>query len=72
MSTEVITTIETVQQVDDITRLRMKKTLAGLDAKSGTGTSMITICVPSGGSLLRVSKKIAEEKSVAANIKSRV
>lgn len=70
--TDVIATIETVSQVDDITKMKMKKSLAALDAKSGTGTSMITICIPSGGSLLRVSKKIAEETSVAANIKSRI
>ena len=60
------------QDIDkQIALLRMKQKIAQLDGAEGHGTSMITLYVPPG-QLVRATKTLVEELSVATNIKSRV
>ena len=51
---------------------KIKKLLKDLAAAGGHGTSMISLIVPPGDQVARVSKMLADEAGTAANIKSRV
>ena len=49
-----------------------KKVLESLQKSCGNGTSMISLIIPSGGQIARVSNMLKEEYGTASNIKSRV
>ena len=49
-----------------------KKVLESLQKSGGNGTSMISLIIPSGGQIGRVSKMLTEEYGTASKIKSRV
>ena len=52
---------------------KLQKSIKRLDSTVGSGTSMISLLIPPGnGQLLRASKMLTQEYSVATNIKSRV
>lgn len=53
-------------------RLQMRRTLRELQAVKGVGTSLITLLVPSTGSLQRVLTKLHDELALSAQIQSRV
>jgi peptide subunit release factor 1 (eRF1) len=57
------------QQV--IEQLRTKRTIQQLKAAEGSGTSMISLYIPSNAHA-RVTKLLKDEYAVSANIKSRV
>ncbi|KAF7684702.1 Eukaryotic peptide chain release factor subunit 1 [Astathelohania contejeani] len=57
---------------DEIERWRLKKLLRGLRDSKGNGTSMISIIIPPGDQISRVSKMLTDEYGTASNIKSRV
>lgn len=55
-----------------IEAVKLKRVLNELARARGNGTSMISLIVPPGEQLVRVTKMLAEEAAAAANIKSRV
>lgn len=56
----------------EIEQWKMRKTIKKLAAARGNGTSMISLIVPGGDQIARVSKMLSEEYGTASNIKSRV
>jgi peptide chain release factor subunit 1 len=56
----------------DVERFQLRQLLKTLESARGEGTSMITLVIPSGGSISRVTKKMNEEYSTSSNIKSRL
>lgn len=51
---------------------KVKKLIKSLQAARGNGTSMISLIIPPGDQVSRVSKMLADEYGTASNIKSRV
>merc|ERR1711910_270918 len=51
---------------------KIKKLIKSLQAARGNGTSMISLIIPPGDQVSRVSKMLADEYGTASNIKSRV
>ncbi|PIN14848.1 hypothetical protein CDL12_12498 [Handroanthus impetiginosus] len=51
---------------------KIKKLIKALEAARGNGTSMISLIIPPGDQIARVTKMLAEEYGTASNIKSRV
>jgi len=51
---------------------KVKKLIKSLEAARGNGTSMISLIIPPGDQIARVSKMLADEYGTASNIKSRV
>ena len=51
---------------------KVKKLIKSLEAARGNGTSMISLIIPPGDQISRVSKMLADEYGTASNIKSRV
>merc|ERR1712061_287869 len=51
---------------------KVKKLIKSLEAARGNGTSMISLIIPPGDQVSRVSKMLADEYGTASNIKSRV
>ncbi|KAG6434201.1 hypothetical protein SASPL_105823 [Salvia splendens] len=51
---------------------KIKKLIKALEAAKGNGTSMISLIIPPGDQIARVTKMLAEEYGTASNIKSRV
>jgi peptide chain release factor subunit 1 len=56
----------------DVERFQLKQLLKTLGSAHGKGTSMITLVIPSDGSISRTLKKLNEEYSTSSNIKSRL
>lgn len=50
----------------------LKKELKALETAKGNGTSMISIIIPPGGQINKVSQMLTDELGTATNIKSRV
>ncbi|KAG0221511.1 eukaryotic release factor 1 [Mortierella sp. GBAus27b] len=57
---------------NNIEMWKVKKLIKGLEAARGNGTSMISLIIPPGDQISRVSKMLADEYGTASNIKSRV
>lgn len=53
-------------------RLQLRRVLRGLDEVKGVGTSLITLMIPSTGSLQRVLTKLHDEAALCDQIQSRV
>ncbi|GAA0162935.1 hypothetical protein Leryth_008661 [Lithospermum erythrorhizon] len=51
---------------------KVKKLIKGLESVRGNGTSMISLIIPPGDQISRVTRMLAEEYGTASNIKSRV
>ena len=51
---------------------KVKKLIKSLQAARGNGTSMISLIIPPGDQVSRVTKMLADEYGTASNIKSRV
>jgi len=51
---------------------KVKKLIKSLEKARGNGTSMISLIIPPGDQVARVSKMLADEYGTASNIKSRV
>jgi peptide chain release factor subunit 1 len=51
---------------------KVKKLMKNLEAARGNGTSMISLIIPPGDQISRVSKMLSDEYGTASNIKSRV
>ncbi|CAM9481001.1 unnamed protein product, partial [Phaeothamnion confervicola] len=51
---------------------KVKKLIKSLQIAKGNGTSMISLVIPPGDQISRVSKMLADEYGTASNIKSRV
>ena len=51
---------------------KVKKLIKNLQRARGNGTSMISLIIPPGDQISRVSKMLADEYGTASNIKSRV
>jgi len=51
---------------------KVKKLIRSLQAARGNGTSMISLIIPPGDQVSRVTKMLADEYGTASNIKSRV
>ncbi|KAL0322081.1 UNVERIFIED_CONTAM: Eukaryotic peptide chain release factor subunit-3 [Sesamum calycinum] len=51
---------------------KIKKLIKALESARGNGTSMISLIIPPGDQIARVTKMLAEEYGTASNIKSRV
>jgi peptide chain release factor subunit 1 len=51
---------------------KVKKLIKNLEAARGNGTSMISLIIPPGDQISRVSKMLSDEYGTASNIKSRV
>lgn len=65
------------QQTEDeldrqIEMFKVKKLIKNLEAARGNGTSMISLIIPPGDQISRVSKMLSDEYGTASNIKSRV
>jgi len=55
-----------------VEQFKVKKLIKDLSAARGNGTSMISLIIPPGDQISRVSKMLNEEMGTAVNIKSRV
>lgn len=51
---------------------KLKRLIKGLETVRGNGTSMVSLIIPPGDQIARVSKMLAQEYGTASNIKSRV
>ncbi|KAL2549003.1 Eukaryotic peptide chain release factor subunit 1-3 [Forsythia ovata] len=51
---------------------KIKKLIKAMESARGNGTSMISLIIPPGDQISRVTKMLAEEYGTASNIKSRV
>jgi len=58
--------------MDQVQELKLKRLLDELEVVVGDGTSMISIVVPAGANLSKLSHKLVEEYGASAAIKSRV
>jgi peptide chain release factor subunit 1 len=56
----------------EIEKWKIKKLLKFLNEARGNGTSMISLIIPPGDQVSRVSKMLSDELATASNIKSRV
>lgn len=64
---------ETAEHADKNVEIwKVKKLIKSLEAARGNGTSMISLIIPPGDQISRVSKMLADEYGTASNIKSRV
>lgn len=59
-------------QNDLIEQFRIRRLIQQLNALSGNGTSMITLILPPGEQIPKITKKLTDELGAASNIKSRV
>jgi peptide chain release factor subunit 1 len=59
-------------EMDPIEVFKIKKLIKSLDAARGSGTSMISLIIPAGGSLPDTNTMLTIEKGTAVNVKSRV
>ncbi|XP_029166576.1 eukaryotic peptide chain release factor subunit 1-like [Nylanderia fulva] len=57
---------------DEIETWKIKKELKKLKESKGNGTSMISLVIPPGDQISRISKMLVDEYGTASNIKSRV
>jgi peptide chain release factor subunit 1 len=55
-----------------VEQFKIKKLIKELEAAKGNGTSMISLVIPPGDQISRVSKMLNDEMGTASNIKSRV
>jgi peptide chain release factor subunit 1 len=55
-----------------VEQFKVKKLIKDLEAARGNGTSMISLVIPPGDQISRVSKMLNDEMGTATNIKSRV
>eukprot|EP00697_Spironema_sp_BW2_P010968 gnl/Spiro4/26518_TR13197_c0_g1_i2.p1 gnl/Spiro4/26518_TR13197_c0_g1~~gnl/Spiro4/26518_TR13197_c0_g1_i2.p1 ORF type:complete len:473 (-),score=143.80 gnl/Spiro4/26518_TR13197_c0_g1_i2:144-1508(-) len=55
----------------NILQWRIKKLIQGLNRQRGAGTSMISLIIPAGGQIARVTRMLDVEFGTAQNIKSR-
>lgn len=61
------------EEVDEELRLwKLKKTIEALEHSKGDGTSMVSLIIPPGDQISKVSKMLNVEHGTASNIKSRV
>lgn len=60
------------EENDEIEIWKIKKILEKLKKARGNGTSMISLIIPPGDQVGKISKMLSEEYSTASNIKSRV
>eukprot|EP00761_Pharyngomonas_kirbyi_P011810 gb/GECH01011836.1/.p1 GENE.gb/GECH01011836.1/~~gb/GECH01011836.1/.p1 ORF type:complete len:442 (+),score=125.90 gb/GECH01011836.1/:1-1326(+) len=56
----------------NIAQWKVKKLIKSLESAKGNGTSMISLIVPPGDQINKVSKMLADEAGTASNIKNRV
>ncbi|GKY94877.1 translation termination factor eRF1 [Mayamaea pseudoterrestris] len=64
---------DTAEELDQqIEIFKVKKLMKNLEAARGNGTSMISLIIPPGDQISRVSKMLSDEYGTASNIKSRV
>lgn len=56
----------------NIARWKIKKLIKSLEEARGNGTSMISLIIPPGDQVNKVSKMLADEYGTASNIKNRV
>lgn len=56
----------------EVEKLRLTRFLEDIEGARGIGTSMISIIIPSGGSISRTVAKLNQEYGAADNIKSRL
>jgi peptide chain release factor subunit 1 len=56
----------------EIQTVKIQRMLKDLSAIEGQGTSLITVLIPSGGSIAKMRQKLSSEESAAMQIKSRV
>lgn len=56
----------------EVEKLRHTRYLDDIEDARGVGTSMISIVIPSGGSISRTATKLNQEYGAADNIKSRL
>jgi len=56
----------------EIQILKIQRMLKELSAVEGQGTSLITVLIPSGGSIAKTKQKLVCEETAATQIKSRV
>jgi peptide chain release factor subunit 1 len=56
----------------EVEKLRLTRYLDDIEGARGVGTSMISIVIPSGGSISRTTTKLTQEYGAADNIKSRL
>ena len=64
---------DTTEELDQqIEIFKVKKLMKNLEAARGNGTSMISLIIPPGDQISRVSKMLSDEYGTASNIKSRV
>jgi peptide chain release factor subunit 1 len=57
---------------EEIEKWKTKKLIKTLNLARGNGTSMVSLIVPPGDQISRVSKMLTDEAATASNIKSRV
>ena len=60
------------EKEQEILQWRIKKIIKRLNEAKGNGTSMISLVIPPGDQISRVSKMLTDEAGTASNIKSRV
>lgn len=63
---------ERTEEDNSIEQWKIKKLIKGLEAARGNGTSMISLIIPPGDQISRVSKMLGDEYGTASNIKNRV
>jgi peptide subunit release factor 1 (eRF1) len=56
----------------DVEKLRLKRLLNDIENVEGSGTSMLSIIIPAGGSISKMATKLNSEYGAADNIKSRL
>jgi len=56
----------------EVEKLRLKRVLNDIENVEGSGTSTLSIIIPAGGSISKVSTKLNSEYGAADNIKSRL
>jgi peptide chain release factor subunit 1 len=56
----------------EIQTLKIQRMLKDLDAAEGQATSLISVMIPSGGSISKTKQKLVCEEGTASQIKSRV
>lgn len=63
---------EFYEENEDLEMWKIRKLLKKLKESRGNGTSMISLIIPPGDQVGKISKMLSEEYSTASNIKSRV
>src|SRR3989344_4727361 len=58
--------------IENIEKYKIKKMIKNLSEAKGKGTSMISLLIPPGEQISKISKMLIEEYCTASNIKSKV